>query len=179
MVDPITSARIWHRTIFIGIAALVLFLRLLPLSPGTSGYIGPDITLALILAWVLRRPDYVPAFLILLVLVAEDLMFQRAPGLWPLIVLMATQMLRKREEGFRELPFIFEFGLVALILLAMMAAQRTVLFLTVVPQPGLGAQLLHMLQTLVVYPVVVAISAFMLGIKRPAPGEVDALGHPL
>ena len=77
------------------------------------------------------------------------------------------------------LPFIFEFGLVAFTLLAMVAVKRAVLFVTVVPQPALGAELLHMLYTLAIYPVVVAASAFLLGLKRPAPGQVDELGHRL
>ena len=96
MVDPVTRARLWHRVLFVTIAALVLLLRLLPLSPSASGFSGPDITLALILAWVLRRPEYVPVALILVVVVVEDLLLQRPPGLWPLIVLGATHWLRVR-----------------------------------------------------------------------------------
>jgi rod shape-determining protein MreD len=179
MVDPVTRARLWHRVMFVTIAALVLLLRLLPLSPSTSGFNGPDITLALTLAWVLRRPEYVPVALIVLVIVVEDLLLQRPPGLWPLIVLAATESLRAREDSLRGLPFIFEFGLVAFTLLAMVAVKRAVLFVTVVPQPALGAELLHMLYTLAIYPVVVAASAFLLGLKRPAPGQVDELGHRL
>jgi rod shape-determining protein MreD len=208
MVDPVTRARIWHRVLFVGIAALVLVFRLLPLTPSTTilsvgdaflqgagdlpwpltqevrvpnnaGFSGPDLSLALILAWVLRRPEYVPASLILLVVITENILFQSPPGLWPLIVLWATEALRVREDRFRGLPFIFEFGLVALTLLAMVVVQRVVLFLTVVPQPALGAELLNMLYTLAIYPVVVLASALLLGIKRPAPGEVDELGHPL
>lgn len=208
MVDPVTRARLWHRVLFVVIAGLVILFRLLPLAPSTSvisagdvlsplvngvslplvqelrvpnnaGFTGPDLSLALILAWVLRRPEYVPAFLILLVLVTENILFQRPPGLWPLIVLAATESLRAREDGFRGLPFVFEFGLVALTLLAMVVVQRVILFVTVVPQPALGAELLNMLYTLAIYPVVVAASALLLGIKRPAPGEVDELGHPI
>ncbi|WP_376871074.1 rod shape-determining protein MreD [Albirhodobacter sp. R86504] len=179
MVDPVTRAKLWHRVLFVAIAAVVLLIRLLPISPASAGFAGPDITLALILAWVLRRPEYVPAALILLVVVTEDLLFQRPPGLWPLIVLATTESLRKREDGFRALPFAFEFGLVTLTLLAMLAVQRVVLFVTVVPQPPLGAELLHMLYTLAIYPVVVVASALFLGLKRPAPGQVDELGHRL
>lgn len=207
MVDPVTRARLWHRVLFVAIAALVLVFRLLPLTPdisvipvgdallqlgdlpsasnqelrmpNNSGFTGPDLSLALILAWVLRRPEYVPAFLILLVTITENILFQRPPGLWPLIVLAATESLRVREDGFRGLPFVFEFGLVALTLLAMVVVQRVVLFITVVPQPALGAELLNTLYTLAIYPIVVAASAVLLGIKRPAPGEVDELGHPL
>ncbi|NCU20454.1 rod shape-determining protein MreD, partial [Candidatus Falkowbacteria bacterium] len=59
MIDPITRQQLWHIALYLAIAAVLLFLRLLPISPGTGGLPGPDLMLALTLAWVLRRPDYV------------------------------------------------------------------------------------------------------------------------
>ena len=98
MVDPVTRARLWHRVMFVTIAALVLLLRLLPLSPSTSGFSGPDITLALTLAWVLRRPEYVPVALIVLVIVVEALL------LLPTVALMLSVAEPMLKAGASPVP---------------------------------------------------------------------------
>ncbi len=179
MVDPLTRARMMHRALFAAIALLTLFIRLLPLSPGTSGYIGPDLVLAMSLAWLLRRPDFLPAWLIVLVTVVEDLFFLRPLGLWPLIVLLTTEFLRKRESEMRGLPFYVEMLIVGGVLLGMVAVKHFLLFLTVTPQPPFGRELVHALATWAVYPLVVGVSAVLLGLNRPAPGQFDKFGQRL
>jgi len=42
--------------------------RILPLSTEPGSVPGPDVVLCLTFAWVLRRPEYVPALLIAAVL---------------------------------------------------------------------------------------------------------------
>lgn len=179
MVDPLTTKRLSHRALYVVLAAVILFLQLLPLSNGTSRLPGPDLTLALTLVWVLRRPDYVPALLIVAVFFLEDLMFLRPPGLWALIVLLATEFLRSREESLRELPFVLEWLIVGALMAVMLLAYRLVLAVVLVPQPMLGQALAQMLVTLAVYPVVAIASQLAFGLRRAAPGEVDALGHRL
>ena len=67
MVDPLTTRRLAHRALYVALAAVILFLRLLPVNPMAHGIPGPDLMLAFTLAWVLRRPDFVPALLIVAV----------------------------------------------------------------------------------------------------------------
>lgn len=179
MVDPLTTRRFAHRALFVGLVALILFLRLLPVNAAAHGIPGPDLTLAFTFAWVLRRPDYVPAPLIVVVFLLEDLMFWRPLGLWTLIVLGATEFLRAREESSRDLPFVLEMALVAGVMSSMLIVNRLVLGLAMVDQPPLGLDLLRMLVTLAAYPFVVALSKLGFGLRRAAPGEVDALGHRL
>jgi len=144
MVDPLTRRRLAHRALYAALAAAILFLRLLPINPVSHGIPGPDLTLALTLAWVLRRPDYVPALLIVAVFLLEDLMYWRPIGLWPLIVLGGTEFLRARESGSRDLPFVFELFLVAGVLSAMLIVNRLILAMTFVDQPPLGLELLRL-----------------------------------
>lgn len=179
MVDPLSRQILLHRALFLGVALVVLFLRLMPLSSGASGWPGPDITLAVMLAWILRRPDYVPAALIVAVVLVEDLMFQRPPGLWALIVLGGSEFLRAREASLRDLSFALEWLTVGVLLLAMVLANRMVLALLMVPQPALGLSLLHYLATIAAYPLVVIASYIAFGLRRAAPGEVDAFGRRL
>lgn len=177
MVDPLTTRRIAHRALYLGLALVVMFLRLLPVTPMSHGIPGPDLVLALTLAWVLRRPDYVPAWLIVGVFLLEDVMYWQPIGLWTLVVLVGTEFLRAREEATRDLNFLFEMALVAGVMAAMLVVNRTVLGLAVVDQPPLGLELLRLLMTLAAYPFVVALSALGFGLRRAALGELDAHGH--
>ncbi|OWY14696.1 rod shape-determining protein MreD [Thioclava sp. F34-6] len=177
MIDPITRRRVSYRTLFVVIGLVLIFVRLMPVDHSPGGLPGPDLTLALTLAWVLRRPEYAPALLIVMVFLLEDIMFWRPIGLWALIVLGATEFLRRREQSLRDLPFALEWALVAGVLLAMVAVKRIVLLVTMVDQPSLGLELFQMLVTLAAYPVVVLVSRVAFGLRRAAPGEVDAYGH--
>lgn len=179
MVDPLTTRRIAHRALFVALAAVILFLRLLPVNAAAHGIPGPDLTLAFTFVWVLRRPDYVPAVLVVAVFLMEDLMFWRPVGLWTLIVLAATEFLRAREESSRDLPFVLEMALVMGVMSTMLIANRLILGLAMVEQPLLGLELLRLVVTLAAYPFVVALSKLGFGLRRAAPGEVDALGHRL
>ena len=103
----------------------------------------------------------------------------RPPGLWALIVLIGTEFLRSREALTRDLPFGLEWAMVGAVIAAMALANWLVLALFMVPQIALGPVLMQFLSTLVAYPVVVALSHVFFGLRKVAPGEVDALGHRL
>lgn len=79
-----------HRVLFLGLALVLLFLRLLPLGNAPGTLPGPDLLLCLIMAWVMRRPDYLPVGLIILVVLAEDLLLLRPPGLWTALVVLTS-----------------------------------------------------------------------------------------
>ena len=179
MVDPVTSRRLAHAALYLGLVLIILFLRMLPINPVSDGFPGPDLTLALTLAWVMRRPDYLPAALIVAAFLLEDFISWRPIGLWTLIVLAGTEFLRAREQSSRDLPFVLEAVLIGTVLVGMLLANRFILGLVMVEQPPLGREVLRMLATFVAYPFVVALSALAFGLRRAAPGEVDDLGRPL
>lgn len=179
MVDPVSTRRLAHMALFAVVAAATMFLRLLPISPVTHGVPGPDLMLAFTFAWLLRRPDYVPAPLIVAVFLLEDMMYWRPIGLWPLIVLGGTEFLRSRVRPNRSLSFPAEMLIVAGTMLVMLLVNRLVLALFMVDQPVLGLELLRYLMTLVAYPFVVALSALAFGLRRPVPGGDMAFGRRL
>lgn len=176
MVDPVTLSTWGHRSLFVGLIAALAIARLMPLDAGQTGLPGPDLMLALTFAWVLRRPSYVPAWLIVALFLPLDMLFQRPPGLGALVVLLAAEFLKGRAELSRSLPFPLEWAMVAGVLLAMAGVTQIVLGLFFVPRPPLGLELLRALFTAALYPVAVAISHYLFGVRRASPGEVDALG---
>jgi len=179
MAEPVTRRPLGYWSLFLGLAILWLFLRLLPLNTLPGAFPGPDLMLCLTSAWVLRRPGYMPVLLIALVFLLEDILLMRPPGLWALLVVLGTEFLRNRQALLREVTFPAEWVLLTALAFALLVAERAVLFVLAVPQPGLGQSLLQMIFTMALYPVVVLASHFILNVRKPATGEVDALGRPL
>ena len=178
MAEAIASRRLVWRTVFVTIALLVIFVQLLPLGDGAGGVPGPDLLVAFALAWAARRPDYVPTILVAAVMLLADFLFMRPPGLWAAITVMGVEFLRNREGALRDL-FLVEWGIVAALLLAMTLGNAAVLMVLMVDQPTLGLTLLQLIATILVYPLVVGVTVFALGLRRAAPGEVDDRGHRL
>lgn len=170
-------ARYW--LVFVGIALGLWFLKLLPVGGHGGGVPGPDLILCIVLAWVLRRPEYIPAVLIAVVLLIEDFLLLRPPGLWALLVLLAAEFLRGRQTLMRELGFVLEWAIVGALMLMMWMAERLILGILMVPVQPMTLSLAHLLTTFLAYPAVVAVSHVLLRVRKPARGEVDALGRPL
>jgi len=170
-------ASVW--ALFAALSLTWLFMRMLPLDTTPAAIPGPDLILCLVLAWVLRRPDYMPALLVAAVVLVEDLMTLRPPGLWAALVVVGSEFLRGRQALMRELSFFAEWAIVATVSIALVLIERTILALTLVPQPALGQSLLKLIVTLAAYPLVVLATHHVLRIRKPATGEVDALGRPL
>ncbi|MBY0350962.1 rod shape-determining protein MreD [Tabrizicola sp.] len=167
------------RGLFVAVALVLLFLRLLPLGSAPGALPGPDLLVSVILAWIVRRPDFLPMPLILMVILAEDLILMRPPGLWTAIVILATEFLRGRIALTRELSFVVEWLLVSGVMLGMMLVYRLILGLALVPQAPFGFAIVQVLWSIAVYPVVVALSRLALDLRKPATGEVDDFGRRL
>lgn len=164
------------RTVYLGLGLGLIFVHLMPLQTVPRGWAGPDVMVALTLAWVLRRPDHVPPLLVAAVFFLGDLLFQRPPGLWAAIMVMAAQALRHRAPGLREQSFAAEVLAVAGVLVTATLAYRIVLALFVVDRAPLGLSLMQMLATLAVYPLVVAGLHLILGVRRAGRSDPDRAG---
>lgn len=179
MVEFWRQAHWIFRGLFLGLALFLLFLRLLPLGNEPGSLPGPDLLLCLILAWVIRRPDFLPMPLILGVILIEDLILMRPPGLWTAIVVLGTEFLRSRVALTRELNFLVEWMLISGVMLGMMLTYRLVLGLAFVPQPAFGFAVVQVLWSIALYPLVVGLSRLVLDLRKPATGEVDSYGRRL
>ena len=171
------TAHMWAmRIIFVVLTFVVMFFNLLPLRTLPAGWAGPDFTLALAIAWVLRRPEFVPPVLIAVIFLLGDFMYHRPPGLWAALVLVAAETLRARHIGLRDLTFVVEWVSVATTLLVITLAYRMVLSVLLVDQAPLGLSLMQLVMTLLAYPVVVVVSQTVVGVRKLAPGDIDPLG---
>lgn len=177
--DGMFSAVVTYRLVFVGLAAGLLFLRLLPLESGTDGWPGPDLLLCMICAWTMRRPDFLPVGLVAAVVVMEDLLLMRPPGLWAALVVLAAEFIRSRVALTRELTFAVEWLLVAGIMVSLFVAYRVIFVVALMPQAGFGYAMIQVVWSILCYPLVVAVSRLALDLRKPAMGETDAYGRRL
>jgi len=173
-----SPARIWSmRAIYIAISLGILLLELLPLQTQPRGFAGPDMILLLTFTFALRRPEYVPPFVVAIAMMLADLLLQRPPGLMAGLTVVVSEMLRARSEGLRTLPFTVEWLTAALGIVAVMIGYRVVLGIFLIPQAPMLLALTQLLSTAIAYPLMVIGSVALFGMRRVAPGEVDTLGH--
>ncbi len=172
--------RYWvMRMLYLVLCLILIFILLLPLDILPPSWAGPDLMLALTFAWVVRRPEYVPAALIALVALAMDLLVQRPPGLWAALVVVGAETLRNRVLMLRDLSFAAEWASVASTMILITLGYRILLALFMVDQAPLGLSLMQLISTLLVYPLVALASQSLLGVRKLAPGDLDAMGKRL
>ncbi len=167
------------RVTYLFLAAVLIVAPLLPLNMVPRTYPTPDILLAVTAAWAARRPDTLPAPIVVGVFVLADLLFHRPPGLFAALVLLLTEWLRHRSPRLRKGSFLGEWAAVGTGLVAVALVNRLVLAVLMTPQAALGLTLIQLILTIALYPVIAGVAQLALGLRRPAQGEVDALGHRL
>jgi rod shape-determining protein MreD len=171
-----TPRHVWtYRAMFLILCLVVITFKMLPLGLNDQGLPGPDLLLALTLAWVLRQPAVVPIGSILVVFLLADFLFQRPPGLWTLLVILVSESLRRRRLTMTEFPFLVEWSAFAGAVFTMIVMDRVVLWVLMVDLPPLGLTLAHGIVTVAIYPAVVAISKFLFGLRKIGPAEAEVL----
>ncbi len=172
--------QIWlGRLAFAGCVLILTFASLVPLDFTPTVFAAPDLMFCLVFAFVLRRPDFVPVWLIAGVFFLADILFFRPPGLWTAIVVLTAEFTRTQEYRLRDLVFPFEWAFVAATMFLAVLANRLMLSLVVVPMPGFGAIMRVYLVTAAAYPLVVFFCYFLLRIRKITPGEAIRFGHRL
>ncbi len=165
------------RAAFLLLTLVILVFQLLPLETTARSWVGPDILLAFAFAWCLRRPEYVPALTLAVAFLLADLLLQRPPGLWSLLALIGCENLKSRGRSLRDAGFGVEWMTVTVILIALAVLNRLVLALALVDVPMLTLSLSELATTILIYPAIVAVTHWVMGVRKTAPGDLDALGQ--
>ena len=172
-----TLTRLWGMRLTFGlVVCIVLFFHLLPLDTTPQRWVGPDLLIGFACAWSVRRPDFVPAVALAGLFLLADLLLQRPPGLWALFALIGCEHLKSRARGLRDSSFASEWMTVCIVIAAITIAYRLGLIITFVPTPPFGLTAFQLMLTLLFYPLVVAITHGLLGVRKLAPGEMDSTG---
>lgn len=179
MGDTLFARLMIGRLAFFACALLLLLINIVPLSfePGFSS--RPDLLLCVVITFALRRPEFVPFWLVAGVMFISDVLTMQPPGLWTAIVVLTVEVIRTQEHRFREQVFPLEWVFVAAIIFLALLVNRMTLGLAMVPLPGFSAMMMHFLMTTLAYPLVVFLCYFLLRIHKVSPDEAVLFGHKL
>lgn len=172
------DTRTWmHRGVFALLAFVIIVIQLVPLDMRPVAWAAPDLLLAATLAWVARKPTYLPVAVIAALFLMSDLLFLRPPGLWAALVVVLTEVIRRRHREFRNMPLLAEWGTIAVGVVVITLTNRLVLAVVMAPQAAISLTLMEMMATILVYPIVTLVAHYVFGVARAAPGEVGSKGQ--
>lgn len=170
-----SGAKPWiMRATFTVLALAILFWQLMPLSMVPHNWTGPDLLLVMVMVWVLRRPDYTPVVLIAGVMLFADFMLSRPPGLMAAVAVLVSENLRRRAMTGAEMPFSVEWLTACAGMAAIVLGTRVLTAVFVLEQPSLGLTLIQLIVSFATYPLVAALSAFLLGVRQTRFREGEA-----
>ncbi len=159
------------RALYAVLALVCIYLPLLPVDPGLRGVVLPDLFFLLSAAWVIRRPDTAPFWLIAIMAFIGDMMLNRPPGLWAFCLLAATEAIRMRAFDQHERMFLQEWIAATLVFGAALAVFHLILFVTLVPVPSNGWTMRLFLVTVISYPIAVLVLHWVVRIRFPEPAK--------
>lgn len=174
MGDPL-NWRLWgNRALFAAAAMLLMLTGLIPNETGADHWPGPDILLVLTMCWLLRNPAQVPVALIAAVFLLADFLLQRPPGLRTALVIGVTEYVRSREIRPTEMTLPVEWAVAALAITVILVAERILLLITGVPVVTTGITTIHILATVLSYPLVLWVATLLLRLREPTNAETSA-----
>ena len=168
-----------NRGVFLLAGVLVVAWRIVPFDLSTGRLPWPDIFYGITMAYVVRRPEWAPAWAIFAVFFLRDILTMAPLGLFTLLMILGTEIVRANLQAFREYPFALEWVWIAGIFALITLGQQVVLGLMLADPPALLDQLWLILLTATIYPVIVFVLKYAFGFERPQPGETDAYGNRL
>lgn len=175
-----TFTRIWGmRLTFALLVCVILFFHLLPLETSPRLWVGPDFILAFALAWSARRPEFVPAPALAGLFLLTDLLLFRPPGLWAALALLACENMKSRARTLRDGNFLNEWLTVCALMVLVAVGYRAILLVTLLEVPPLGLSVFELVMTMLCYPLAVAITHGILGVRHAAPGDPETARGPL
>jgi rod shape-determining protein MreD len=128
------------------------------------------------MAWAVRRPEYVPVLLMAVIFLLADLLLQRPPGLWAVLMLLACERLKSQSLSLRDAGFPTECVTIGAMIVGIYILNRVILAVLLIDLPPLGLYLLQMVTTLFAYPLAVLVTHVFFGVRKVSAGDVGAGG---
>lgn len=162
------------RAVFLGLGLAFVAWRIVPFDLTAGRLPWPDIFYCVTMVYIVRRPEWAPVWAVFAAFFLRDILTMAPLGLFTLLMVLGTEVVRANLQAFREYPFVLEWlwiaGLFALITLV----QQIALSLMLAQTPGLLDQLWLILLTAMLYPVIVFVLKYGFRFDRPRPGDFDA-----
>ena len=158
---------VWfYRLLFLCLCFLTLVINLVP-NGFTNTYLTfPDILYCLAASWIFRKPNYVPAPLVVGVFLFQDILFGLPIGLGTAIMLAIIEYLRSRNELIRYQSFFIEWGMVSFGYLIFILLYQLVLIITFSQPSSFGTLIFLFLETIIIYPAIVFVSSNLFKVRK-------------
>ena len=156
-----------YRIIFIAVATFLILANLMPLQTAPQSWPWPNTLLLVIFCWSLREPNFVPVPLIIAVLLLQDFLLHRPPGLFSGISVMILILIKAITASSDDKSFLAEWVRVSLAFAAIPLIFHLVLSLSFVKTIELRISLIQTLFNITTYPFIVLVSHYIFRVKRP------------
>ena len=167
-MSKIPSERIWiYRTIFTTLSVFVILTNLMPLQTTPQGWPWPNILLLIIFCWSLREPNFVPVPLVAVILLLQDLLLHRPPGLLSGITIIVLIWIKIITASSDDKSFLAEWVRVSLAFAAISLIYHLLLSLSLVTTTELRINLIQTIFNICMYPFIVLVSQHIFRVKRP------------
>ena len=93
-----------------------------------------------------------------------------------MLALIACEQMKKQSRSLRDASLATELVSAALWIVGIGIAYRLVLAILLVEVPQLSPALIQIVVTVLAYPLVVAVTHAVMGVRKPAPGDIDGKG---
>ena len=140
---------------FVTFSFLVIFIHLLHVSLLPSSATWPNFMILTAFALVMRRPDYLPFWLVGITFLFTDFLLSKPLGLETFLVLIGTQSVRRNQIWFREMNFVLEWATVAMMLFGLVVLREFMFFLTLAEGTPFLTWLSQLSMTILAYPIMV------------------------
>ncbi len=176
MAERTATHLLLNRGLFLGLCLLLIYVQILPLETTPRRWTGPDMLVVMSVAWTLRRPEYAPAWLLAGVMLLGDFLFMRPPGLFSALTVILCEFMRRRSVLLRDTAFAIEWLSATGAIVALALGNRLIMTIFFIEQVPLGLTLIQMIMSILCYPLVVLFAWAFLGLRKAAPGDLNALG---
>jgi len=167
-VSNIPSEGIWiYRIIFTVFAIFLILANLIPLQTTPQSWPWPNILLLLIFCWSLREPNFVPVPLVIAILLLQDFLLNRPPGLFSGISVIILIWIKAITASSDDKSFLAEWVRVSLAFAAISLFYHFVLLISFVNTTELRISLIQTILNISTYPFIVLVSHYIFRVKRP------------
>ena len=166
-MNSFMNIQIWiYTTKYIFLGFFILSVQILPLPIIQQEILWPDLLFLSTSGWLIRRPNYLPIFIIFLVHIVADIILLRPIGLWSGLSLIIFVFIKWRISRTKA---IFKFGqeLVFVISLFTLLIITNMFFQSIfrIVNPPLIMILLQLTFAIIIYPLVIFSLHYVLGVR--------------
>ncbi len=125
----------------------------------------PDLLFCYLVAWHLRDPNSSPIILILFLTLLVDIMDFRPIGLWPLLMIILSNIIIINRRLFFSGPFAKELLFFSTVFFCALIFELFFFTITFSPTEGFGSLTQEVIVTSLAYPIVVSILHFFCRLR--------------